>query len=61
VAARESAPLGVFCEERDERFGIAPIHRLGRCAKLLDHGEIMAPWDENGRVTVCGMLKVEAA
>jgi len=32
-----SAPLGVLCEERGERFGITLTQSLGCGAKLIDH------------------------
>ena len=42
VAARWAAPLGVLCEERGERLGIAVIQRLCGGAKLIDHSRSMA-------------------
>jgi hypothetical protein len=47
VAVRWAAPLGVLCEERCERLGIAAIHRLGCGAKLVDHDLSMAKVDES--------------
>jgi hypothetical protein len=42
VAARWAAPLGVLCEERGERLGIAVTQRLCGGAKLINHGRSMA-------------------
>jgi hypothetical protein len=47
VAARWAAPLGVLCEQRGEQLGIAPIHRLGCGAKLVEHIRSMAQVDES--------------
>jgi hypothetical protein len=37
MTVRHAAPLGVFCEERGERFGVAAIERLRSLSKLLEH------------------------
>ena len=47
VAARWAAPLGVLCEERGERLGIAVTQRLCGGAKLIDHSRSMAQVDES--------------
>ena len=37
MTVRHAAPLGVLCEERGERFGVAAIERLRSPSKLLEH------------------------
>jgi hypothetical protein len=61
VTARNTAPLGAFREERHERFGIATVHRLGCCAKLLDHRRSIAPSDEMDESQFVRLLQVEVA
>jgi hypothetical protein len=60
AAPRWAAPLGFLCEQRGERLGIAAIERLCSGAKLIDHNRSMAQVDKSS-VSVCGLLKVEAA
>ena len=48
VTARWAAPLGVLCEERGERLGIALTQRLCGGAKLIvDHDRSMGPLYES--------------
>ena len=47
VAARWAAPLGVLCEERGERLGIAVTQRLCGGAKLIDQSRSMTQVDES--------------
>jgi predicted N-acetyltransferase YhbS len=60
VAARWATPLGVLCEERGERLGIAVTQRLCGGAKLIDHSRSMALSDENRHSPFVGLLQVEA-
>jgi hypothetical protein len=61
VAVRDAAPLGILCEKRAERFGIAVTQCLGSGAKLIDHGRSMAQSSEEDESPFVGLLKLEAA
>jgi hypothetical protein len=61
VAARWAAPLGVLCEERGERLGIAVTQRLCGGAKLIDHSRSMAQADNEDESPVVGLLQVKSA
>ena len=59
VAARWAAPLGVLCEERGERLGIAVTQRLCGGANLIDHSRSMAQVDATAASPFVGLFKVE--
>jgi hypothetical protein len=60
VSLGRPTPLCVFCEERDERLGIAAIQGLGCSTKLVDHSRSMARADQEDESPFVGLLQVGA-